>query len=353
VGCDIHFYVEKLMPDGKWARCEEMVPDPYFENWKHLCRNCEEPIVFVGNPYTYLGVDSGSSDEEVFAAWNQLREDVGVEPTKDEGYDVEVRRLTALAQLDISYEAIKTSALRTLVPSGVPHPSAGFYHISALKECDRLPGDVATERSIMVRDRYYSGRDYDLFGILSGVRGDAPPGGSVCNDGVPDDSDPEIVKEFEAWGGDAHTESNATLAELNARFPWWTEKVVETAEIWLDSEDATERLGNVNQYSWMGENTLMVEKLSFIANDVLIREHVKGIKLYEDGELAFHNLGTKFPKLMDDLSKAGDPSAVWHHTIPKAVCSFSRFVQTMSRMASHVEEDGDMTSVRAVWWFDN
>jgi hypothetical protein len=59
----------------------------------------------------------------------------------------------------------------------------------------------------------YHGRNYQLFGILAGVR-DTYVYPIVSPRGIPDDSCELIKKEFAYWGGDAHTPSYFTLHEL-------------------------------------------------------------------------------------------------------------------------------------------
>jgi hypothetical protein len=59
----------------------------------------------------------------------------------------------------------------------------------------------------------YQGRNYELFGVLAGVRDnsmnpiDEPRG-------IPDDISNETRKEYELWGRDAHTPTYFTLNEL-------------------------------------------------------------------------------------------------------------------------------------------
>jgi hypothetical protein len=59
----------------------------------------------------------------------------------------------------------------------------------------------------------YQGRNYELFGILAGVRDNSM---NPIDDprGLPDDISNETRKEYELWGRDAHTPTYFTLDEL-------------------------------------------------------------------------------------------------------------------------------------------
>lgn len=62
-------------------------------------------------------------------------------------------------------------------------------------------------------DRFYTGRDYDLFGMLSkGVRRDFTNG--LKAKGVPEDLSSEVSAAFKEWGIDAHSDSYVYPAEL-------------------------------------------------------------------------------------------------------------------------------------------
>lgn len=66
---------------------------------------------------------------------------------------------------------------------------------------------------VTYEDRFYRGRDYDLFGMLSkGVRRNFSNG--LEAKGVPEDLSPEVNAAFEAWGSDAHSESWVSPEEL-------------------------------------------------------------------------------------------------------------------------------------------
>lgn len=64
-----------------------------------------------------------------------------------------------------------------------------------------------------VREKFYDGRYYWLFGILAGVRSNAfEP--IVEPRGVPDDASKEVRYQIDGWGSDGHTHSWLTLEDI-------------------------------------------------------------------------------------------------------------------------------------------
>lgn len=62
--------------------------------------------------------------------------------------------------------------------------------------------------------RFYSGRNYTLFGVLANVRW-RPKSGSISEvKGFPKDASDIVKDEYKSWGGDAHSASYLTLKEL-------------------------------------------------------------------------------------------------------------------------------------------
>lgn len=78
-------------------------------------------------------------------------------------------------------------------------------------------------------DRFYSGRNYRLFELLAGVRGD--PEEAFWEDrGFPEDASNEVREDYEEWGVDAHTPSWQTLDELTAQD--WVEPFTDSTGYW-------------------------------------------------------------------------------------------------------------------------
>lgn len=76
---------------------------------------------------------------------------------------------------------------------------------------------------IEYEDRFYTGRNYDLFGILADVRNGSGFAGCDTGDGfvpiseprgIPDDVSPEVAAESSRWGEDGHSHSWLSVQEL-------------------------------------------------------------------------------------------------------------------------------------------
>jgi hypothetical protein len=75
--------------------------------------------------------------------------------------------------------------------------------------------DGNTYRYVNYDTSYYNGRNYQLFGVLAGVRhqpNDQYP--FIEPRGIPDDVSKPIQDSYEEWDIDAHTPSYLTLSEL-------------------------------------------------------------------------------------------------------------------------------------------
>lgn len=78
-------------------------------------------------------------------------------------------------------------------------------------------------KEVAYDDRFYSGRNYDLFSILANVRNGRGFAGVKTGEGfvpiseprgVPDDACEEYKREAELWGCDGHSHSYLTLQEI-------------------------------------------------------------------------------------------------------------------------------------------
>jgi len=72
-------------------------------------------------------------------------------------------------------------------------------------------------------DGWYSGRNYELFGILAAVRRE-PENIIDVPRGLPADCSEGVKERSDEWGTDAHSHSHFTLAELVA-FDWTSNKI--------------------------------------------------------------------------------------------------------------------------------
>lgn len=89
--------------------------------------------------------------------------------------------------------------------------------------CDKWQLDNLENTTVDYPDRFYTGRNYELFAILAGVRNRYDVYPIVEPRGIPGDVSSNIAQEYESWGFDAHTPSWLTLAEFFAYD--WTQTV--------------------------------------------------------------------------------------------------------------------------------
>jgi hypothetical protein len=83
-------------------------------------------------------------------------------------------------------------------------------------------------KEVAYNTRFYTGRNYDFFAILADVRNGRGFAGVKTGDGfvpmdtprgLPDDCSPEVRAESDGWGGDGHSHSHFTVAEIMA-YDW-------------------------------------------------------------------------------------------------------------------------------------
>lgn len=74
-------------------------------------------------------------------------------------------------------------------------------------------------RTVDYDDKFYRGRNYELFAILADVRNDSEIVPIKKPRGVPKNISPEVKDEINKWKGDGHSHSYFTIAEL-LKFDW-------------------------------------------------------------------------------------------------------------------------------------
>ena len=65
-------------------------------------------------------------------------------------------------------------------------------------------------------NRFYTGRNYELFAMLADVRNSGGITPIAAPRGLPADVSPEVKGESDRWASDGHSHSWLTIAELNA-----------------------------------------------------------------------------------------------------------------------------------------
>lgn len=105
---------------------------------------------------------------------------------------------------------------------------------------DKYAEEGEDRLTVEYENRYYTGRNYNLFAILADVRNGRGFAGvktgegfnPICEPkGLPEDCSPEVERESDSWGSDGHSHSWLTVAELMAYD--WTQ--VSCLQGWVDA----------------------------------------------------------------------------------------------------------------------
>lgn len=206
------------------------------------------------------------------------------------------------------------------------------------------------EGSVVDYDRrFYTGRDYELFGILAGVR--RPQSSQVAHQGIPEDASPEYKAVVERWDSDGHTHSYFTLAEFLA-YDWTQEAKFEgwiTLPEWVRARDnpdgpdvycggvggGTIRHCSMEQFE---EAWAVLRREKGWPEDRLPRRYLNS---YNDGDPLMHR--------MVELLGSGEPYCHYKWTVPyyKSARRFwSDVIPRLLRL-------GAPEDVRCVFFFDN
>jgi hypothetical protein len=177
----------------------------------------------------------------------------------------------------------------------------------------------------------YSGRNYDLFGMLADVRNGRGFAGCDTGDGFkpismpkgfPEDASYEVEKDKDCWEGDGHSHSYLTLSELLAYD--WEQKTKSRGIISEEQYQKFDREKGPETYSGgiSGPGIRVVSESDYLA-------------LKANGDLS--------------------PDVRWHIQVEWGVTykneAGSFYTKTLPRLKELAE--GDPESVRIVFWFDN
>lgn len=158
-------------------------------------------------------------------------------------------------------------------------------------------------------DQPYSGRNYNLFAMLADVRNRFDINGRAPR-GVPTDATAEYLEEVEEWGGDGHSHSWLTLAELEAYD--WDQTVRMGGFVTAKEYEVFKKEGRPQGYC-QGVGGGNVRRIDNSNMDDLIKRgkatesdytHVEWDKSYRDAA------GEAWWKTMADLRALGSPDDV-------------------------------------------
>lgn len=184
------------------------------------------------------------------------------------------------------------------------------------------------------------GRNYDLFGMLADVRNGRGFAGVDTGDGfvpilgresptrgIPLDASPEYAAEVENWGGDGHSHSWLTLAELKA-YDWHGQKTKKRAVVSLEDRKAWRDSGNPGPSSYCGG--VSGSSVKFVPLDEMDRIIDRG----------------------QDTAWSYFSSVEWDTTYAESAEWF--ISNAMPKLEAYAAERGiDASDIRIVFFFDN
>lgn len=195
-------------------------------------------------------------------------------------------------------------------------------------------------------DRFYTGRNYNLFAILADVRNGRGFAGIRTGDGfnpihelrgLPEDVSENVSKASDQWGRDGHSHSWATIQEL-LEYDW-------TQETGLSGVVDAPTLASWNQWGrkqgespkeWCG--MIAGRGVRIISEEELTQK----IDEIRGGSLASH----KMSEIQDELK---DLYAHVSWTQKYYQCASNFLSETLSKLL----RVGKPENVRIVFWFDN
>jgi hypothetical protein len=263
MGADIHWCVEKRLPNGDWVRAEPFVPVRYAPY--PSCTKCQQYVLRQGNTYHALALD------------------------------------------------------------------AGEYHVTDNVDC--VDGNGHDARPVE-REEWFDDRNYWLFGALTNGEVRNASSAGIFDDprGVPADVSDEVQDAIDNWGQDGHSHSWLGLDEL-VGYDWWSNTTPQEHVVFKNWPEKTRNAGEPG-----------------FADAVLAEAKRWGAwpKIVAGVETE--------PTWWGRVTQNDDRETVtvdWEH--PHAEWAGSNFMACLNRMA-HVaatECGGDLSAVRAVFFFDN
>lgn len=228
--------------------------------------------------------------------------------------------------------------------------------ITKNKYYDKKYPEEEQEFVVDYEDRFYSGRNYNLFAILADVRNGSGFAGCDTGDGfspisepkgIPEDVCSFIQSESDGWAGDGHSHSYFTVEELLA-YDWTQTTTVRTMidlktyTQWANSDKAS---GVYPEKSCSGVGGTKINEDSVLS---YINETYKpDIPFTKMTWQVMHFVRDKFDE--DKIGSFDAPYVKSSFEIPYYNAAENFLSKTLMKMLRL----GKQNEVRAVFWFDN
>lgn len=218
-----------------------------------------------------------------------------------------------------------------------------LHYEEALKKEGTLTQEAQAELDSMndldvdYADRYYRGRNYDLFAMLADVRNYGAIEPIDDARGLPEDVCDWLREESDSWGIDAHSHTYFTLREL-LEVDWFGNTIEHEGWVTANRFDAYRRFGQLPE-TWVDN---VPKGKRGISNEELTQ-------LIESKTVAtFWNGGAR----ADVDADAYLTELTWGEPWSVAAGEFMTTLVKLAQLAVR-ECDGRLDDVRAVLWFDN
>ena len=183
------------------------------------------------------------------------------------------------------------------------------------------PSHPEDDYNTATSDCVFVGRNYELFGILAGVRGSGDA--FIPPRGVPNNASKEFKKIVDGWGSDGHTHHWYTLKEL-LEYDWFGNK---TYSGYVSVYEYAEYKKDGRPSDWYDSKLKKCKVITNEEMDEVLKKHKKEKRMSDNDEFAITYI-------------------TWKQ-------SHSNFCGDFTNSLSYMKLLGDPKDVRMVFFFDN
>lgn len=175
----------------------------------------------------------------------------------------------------------------------------------AWESAHQLQTDEDGYTSVPYPDRFYTGRNYDLFAMLADVRNGRGFAGIDTGDGfkpidkprgVPSDASDVYKAEVKRWHGDGHSHSYFTLAEMQA-YDWQGQKTNTRGVVSAAEYVRWKKSGDVFPQFWCGATSMPTVKESAVEGfslDEIIKRYGEDANIACEWQVTYYQTASDF-----------------------------------------------------------